>query len=76
MAVDAELGLTRVRRVAGAYSAGRIINPLTARSQIIGGIVWGIGQALLEQSHTDAGLGRFVSKNLAGYLDAGPGRRS
>lgn len=68
VAVDAELGLTRVRRVAGAYSAGRIINPLTARSQIIGGIVWGIGQALLEQSHTDAGLGRFVSKNLAGYL--------
>lgn len=68
VAVDEDLCVPRVRRVVGAYSAGRIINPLTARSQMTGGITWGIGQALLEQSVTDARLGRFVSKDLAGYL--------
>lgn len=68
VAVDEDLCVPRVRRVVGAYSAGRIINPLTARSQMTGGITWGIGQALLEQSVTDASLGRFVSKDLAGYL--------
>jgi xanthine dehydrogenase YagR molybdenum-binding subunit len=66
--VDADLGLVRVARLVGVYSAGRIINPLTARSQMTGGMVWGIGQALLEHSVVDAELGRWVSKNLAGYL--------
>lgn len=66
--VDAELGLPRVTRCVGAYSAGRIVNPTLARSQMIGGITWGIGQALLEHSDTDRTLGRFVAKNLAGYL--------
>jgi xanthine dehydrogenase YagR molybdenum-binding subunit len=66
--VDAELGITRVTRCIGAYSAGKIINPKTARSQMTGGMIWGIGQALLERSDTDGELGRFVSKNLAGYL--------
>lgn len=66
--VDADLGLTRLSRLTGVYSAGRIINPLTARSQMIGGMTWGIGQALLEHSDVDPVLGRFVSKNLAGYL--------
>ncbi len=66
--VEADFGITRVARCVGAYSAGRIINPKTARSQMTGGMIWGIGQALLEQSETDAELGRFVSKNLAGYL--------
>ena len=51
--VDAELGLVRLNRFVGAYDAGRIINPKTARSQAIGGIIWGVGQALLEQSETD-----------------------
>jgi xanthine dehydrogenase YagR molybdenum-binding subunit len=64
--VDLELGLLRLRRVVGAYSAGRIINPRTARSQIIGGIVWGWGMAALEHSPFDPQLGRFVSKDLAG----------
>ncbi|MGI5467601.1 xanthine dehydrogenase family protein molybdopterin-binding subunit [Streptomyces sp. CA-132043] len=68
VAVDEDLCVPRVRRVVAAYSAGRIINPLTARSQMTGGIAWGIGQALLEQSVTDAALGRFVSKDLSGYL--------
>lgn len=55
-------------RVIGVYSAGRIINPLTARTQMIGGITWGIGEAMLEQSVLDTRLGRFIAKNLAGYL--------
>ncbi len=66
--VDASLGLVRVRRCVGAYSAGRIVNERTAKSQMTGGMIWGIGQALLERSETDRTLGRFVSKNLAGYL--------
>lgn len=66
--VDADLGLVRLGRCVGAYSAGRIVNPVTARSQAIGGMIWGVGQALLERSETDRALGRFVSKNLAGYL--------
>ncbi|WP_051698109.1 xanthine dehydrogenase family protein molybdopterin-binding subunit [Streptomyces albus] len=65
--VDALLGTVRVRRVTGVYSAGRIINPRTARSQMTGGIIWGLGQALLEDSRFDARHGRFRSKNLAGY---------
>jgi len=66
--VDADLRIPRVSRLTGVYSAGRIINPLTARGQMTGGMVWGIGQALLEQSVPEPALGRFVSKNLAGYL--------
>ena len=66
--VDPDLGLVRLSRFVGAYDAGRIINPKTARSQAIGGIIWGVGQALLEQSETDATLGRFVSRNYSGYL--------
>lgn len=66
--VDADLCLPRVARMVGVYSAGRIINPKTARSQITGGMIWGLGQALLEASEVDQNLGRFVSKNLAGYL--------
>jgi xanthine dehydrogenase YagR molybdenum-binding subunit len=66
--VDADLGLVRLNRLVGAYDAGRIINPKTARSQAIGGIIWGVGQALLEQTDTDAVLGRFLNRNYSGYL--------
>jgi len=66
--VDSDLGTVRLSRVVGAYDAGRIINPKTARSQAIGGIIWGVGQALLEQSETDPGTGRFVNRNYSGYL--------
>lgn len=66
--VDEDLGLVRVNRFVGAYDAGKIINPLTARSQAIGGIIWGIGQALLEQSETDPATGRFLHRNYSGYL--------
>jgi xanthine dehydrogenase YagR molybdenum-binding subunit len=66
--VDPELGLVRLNRFVGAYDAGRIINPKTARSQAIGGIIWGAGQALLEQSETDPVMGRFLNRNYSGYL--------
>ena len=66
--VDIDIPIPRVSRVVGVYSAGKILNPKTARSQMTGGIIWGIGQALLERSDTDPGLGRFLSKNLSGYL--------
>ena len=66
--VDPDLGLVRLSRVVGAYDAGRIINPKTARSQAIGGIIWGVGQALFEQSETDPALGQFINRNYSGYL--------
>ena len=47
--------------------AGRILNPKTARSQILGGVVWGIGMALHEESVLDHALGRFMNHNLAEY---------
>ncbi len=66
--VDPDLGLVRLNRFVGAYDAGRIINPKTARSQAIGGIIWGVGQALLEQSETDPASGQFINRNFSGYL--------
>ena len=66
--VDADLGLVRLNRFVGAYDAGRIINPKTARSQAIGGIIWGVGQALLEQSEIDPASGHFINRNFSGYL--------
>jgi xanthine dehydrogenase YagR molybdenum-binding subunit len=66
--VDPDLGLVRLNRFVGAYDAGRIINPKTARSQAIGGIIWGVGQALLEQSETDPASGQFINRNYSGYL--------
>jgi xanthine dehydrogenase YagR molybdenum-binding subunit len=66
VAIDPELGLLRLRRAVGAYSAGRIINPLTARAQMTGGIIWGWGNVAMEQSQYEPALGRWLSKNLAG----------
>ncbi|WP_431914594.1 xanthine dehydrogenase family protein molybdopterin-binding subunit [Nonomuraea jabiensis] len=68
VAVDAALGLVRVRRMLGVYDAGRIISPKLAISQAIGGIVGGIGTALLEHTVTDHRDGRIVNANLADYL--------
>jgi xanthine dehydrogenase YagR molybdenum-binding subunit len=65
--VDEELGLVRVTRVVSAIAAGRIINAKAARSQIIGGVVWGISQGLHEETQTDHTLGRFMNHNLAEY---------
>src|SRR2546422_8999736 len=66
--VDFEFGLVRLNRFVGAYDCGRIINPKTARAQAIGGIIWGVGQALLEKSETDPVMGRFLNRNYSGYL--------
>ncbi|WP_405529083.1 xanthine dehydrogenase family protein molybdopterin-binding subunit [Streptomyces canus] len=68
VAVDAALGLVRIRRVLGVYDAGRIISPKLADSQAIGGMVGGIGHALLEHTVTDHRDGRIVNANLADYL--------
>jgi xanthine dehydrogenase YagR molybdenum-binding subunit len=66
--VDAALGLVRIRRMLAVYDAGRIINPRLADSQAIGGMVGGIGMALLEYTVTDHRDGRIVNANLADYL--------
>ena len=58
---------TRVRRIVGAYGAGRIVNPKTTRSQAIGGMVGGIGMALMEHSVVDGRNGRVPNANLAEY---------
>jgi len=65
--VDEELGTVRVMRVVSAIAAGRILNPTTARSQIIGGVIWGIGEALHEQTESDHRFGRFMNHDLAQY---------
>ncbi len=66
--VDADLGEIRVSRFVGAFDAGRVMNAKTARSQLIGGIVYGLGMALLEETHVDAETGRIVNANIAEYL--------
>ncbi|MFB4426336.1 xanthine dehydrogenase family protein molybdopterin-binding subunit [Streptomyces sp. QL37] len=68
VAVDARLGLVRVRRMLGVFDAGRIISPKLADSQAIGAMVGGIGTALLEHTVTDHRDGRIVNANLADYL--------
>ncbi len=65
--VDAELGIVRVPRITAAYGVGTVLNAKTARSQMLGGIVWGIGMALLEESVRDGRDGRIVNANLAEY---------
>ena len=65
--VDEELGVVRVTRVVNAVAAGRIINPKTARSQILGGVVMGIGMALHEETFSDHRLGRWMNHNYAEY---------
>ncbi|GGH10447.1 hydroxylase large subunit [Alsobacter metallidurans] len=65
--VDEELGVVRVTRIVNAVAAGKIINPKTARSQILGGVVMGIGMALEEETLVDHHLGRFMNHNLAEY---------
>jgi xanthine dehydrogenase YagR molybdenum-binding subunit len=63
--VDEASGHIRVTRMVGAFAAGRILNARTARSQLLGGMVWGLGQALLEQSVLDTRNGAWVNSNLA-----------
>jgi xanthine dehydrogenase YagR molybdenum-binding subunit len=65
--VDPDLGVIRVPRVVGAYGVGRILNAKTAASQMYGGIIWGIGMALMEETHIDPHMGRYVNADLAEY---------
>ncbi len=58
----------QVRRHVGAFAAGRILNPLTARSQLLGGMVWGHGSALLEETLIDPRTGAYANEDLAEYL--------
>jgi xanthine dehydrogenase YagR molybdenum-binding subunit len=68
VAVDADLGLVRVRHMTGAFAPGRVLNPKTARSQLMGGMLWGLGQALLEGTRMDSRLGRWANTSLGDYL--------
>ena len=65
--VEEDIGMIHVTRVVSAIAGGRILNPKTARSQIMGGIVWGISMALHEETLNDHHLGRFMNHNLAEY---------
>ena len=67
VAVDPDFSETRVRRIVGAYGAGRIVNPKTTRSQCIGGMIGGIGMALMEHSVVDVRNGRVANANFAEY---------
>jgi xanthine dehydrogenase YagR molybdenum-binding subunit len=65
--VDADSGEVRVERMLGAFAAGRILNPRTARSQFIGGMTMGIGMALFEESVLDREFGDYLNHDLAQY---------
>jgi xanthine dehydrogenase YagR molybdenum-binding subunit len=66
--VDPDLGFVRVKRMVGVFAGGRILNLKTARSQLLGGMVMGIGMALLEEVVRDPRQGRVVNGSLADYL--------
>ncbi len=65
--IDEELGVIRVTRVVSAVAAGRILNLKTAHSQVMGGVVWGIGMALHEETVFDHKFGRIMNANIAEY---------
>jgi xanthine dehydrogenase YagR molybdenum-binding subunit len=65
--VDEQLGVIRVTRIVSAVAAGRILNRKTAASQIIGGVVWGIGMALHEETLIDHAFGRVMNADVAEY---------
>jgi xanthine dehydrogenase YagR molybdenum-binding subunit len=66
--VDPDLGMVSVTRFVGAYEGGRILNEKTARSQFLGGIVWGISMALFEDTRYDVRTGRIMNATLSDYL--------
>jgi xanthine dehydrogenase YagR molybdenum-binding subunit len=65
--VDEQLSVIRVTRIVSAVAAGRILNPKTAHSQVMGGVVWGIGVALHEETLIDHHFGRIMNANIAEY---------
>jgi xanthine dehydrogenase YagR molybdenum-binding subunit len=66
--VDADTAEIRLRRMLGVFDAGRILNAKTARSQLIGGMTFGVSSALLEEGVVDTRSGAFVNRDLAEYL--------
>ena len=75
--VDPDLGTVRVARMHGVFNCGILLNEKTARSQFLGGMVMGVGQALTEETHVDERYGRITNDNLAEYhlptnADIGP----
>jgi xanthine dehydrogenase YagR molybdenum-binding subunit len=66
--VDPDFGIVRFRRAVGVYSAGRIINPRTARSQMTGGMIWGWGMATMEGTRYEPTYGRWLAKNLSNVM--------
>jgi xanthine dehydrogenase YagR molybdenum-binding subunit len=67
VAVDTGTGEVRVRRLHGMFAAGVIVNPLTARNQLVGGMIWGLSMALHEEAARDRHSGGLVGADLAGY---------
>ncbi|MGP3754092.1 xanthine dehydrogenase family protein molybdopterin-binding subunit [Streptomyces sp. IBSNAI001] len=67
VAVDVATGEVRVRRMLGVFAAGRIVNPLTARGQFTGAMIWGISMALHEEAVRDRNTGALYGADLAGY---------
>lgn len=65
--VDSTTGEVRLRRMLGVFDIGRVYNSKTARSQLIGGMIWGVGSALHENAVIDPRYGLFVNRDLAGY---------
>lgn len=66
--VDMALRTIRVARLLGVFGVGRVINPRLAHSQLMGGMIWGLSQALLEETTYDHGLGRIVNASFGDYL--------
>ncbi|MFE3901225.1 molybdopterin cofactor-binding domain-containing protein [Streptomyces sp. NPDC059153] len=66
--VDADTAEIRLRRMLGVFSVGRVLNAKTARSQLIGGMIWGVGAALEEEAVVDLRSGAFVNRDFAQYL--------
>lgn len=65
--VDEELGIIEVKRAVTAVAAGKIINPKTAESQVLGGMIWGISKALHEETILDHQFGKYMNANLGEY---------
>lgn len=66
--VDVDTAEVRVRRMGGAFAAGRILNPKSARSQVIGAMTMGVGAALMEELNVDTRFGFFVNHDMAEYM--------
>jgi xanthine dehydrogenase YagR molybdenum-binding subunit len=67
VSVDETLGMARARRIVGIYDVGTLLNEKTGKSQLLGGIIWGVSLALHEEAHLDLRSGRIVNNNLAEY---------